>query len=112
MPIQITGEIGGDVTFPCPVDKDRTPNFFYLQREQNFVNGYYVGREVPTKPWENTRVDRIERTVHMFRLNISHSGEYQCHIQYKDSDKKTTTTSIHLSVTGMSVLNLKFKNVI
>lgn len=100
------------MTFLCNVDKQRTVNFIYLQRDNTFVNGYYEGRYMPekTKPWENTRVDRSERAVHMHRLNISHSGDYQCHIRY--SDLKTATTSIHLSVTGMIMLNLTFKNVI
>ncbi|XP_026194754.1 uncharacterized protein LOC113147748 isoform X2 [Anabas testudineus] len=100
-PIQIHGEIGGNVTFPCSVDNQRTVRLFYFQRGSTFVNGYHAFKDMPhdTKPWENTEVNRSENMVHMYRLNTSHSGDYQCHIQYSDT-KNTVTIDIRLSVTA------------
>lgn len=49
--------------------------------------------------------------MHMYNLNVSHSGDYQCVVLYSDGNNSIDETDIHLSVTGMSVLNLTFKNV-
>ncbi|KAM7413199.1 hypothetical protein PAMA_020532 [Pampus argenteus] len=95
--IQLRGEVGQNVTFHCPFDKQRTINFFYLQRNKIFVNGYYESRNITMPIWENTRLDKT--TVIMYRLNISHGGDYQCLIQYSDS-KNVDENHIHLSVTA------------
>ncbi|XP_044059484.1 uncharacterized protein LOC122879449 isoform X2 [Siniperca chuatsi] len=95
--IQLKGEVGGNVTFRCPVVKQQTIKFFYLQRGPHiFVNGFYESKKV--QPWENTRLGHDKTTVHMDSLNISHSGDYLCLIMYSDSHK--TETVIQLSVTA------------
>ncbi|XP_047449230.1 uncharacterized protein LOC125013013 [Mugil cephalus] len=95
--IQLRGELGGNVTFHCPVN-NKPLNFLYLQRGNNFVNGYYAERNI-TQTWENTKVDRKEAAVHMFGLNISHNGQYSCHFRYHGNDQ-VTDANIHLRVTA------------
>ncbi|XP_070762480.1 T-lymphocyte activation antigen CD86 isoform X2 [Enoplosus armatus] len=96
--IQLTGEVGGNVTFRCPVAKPTPIKLFYLQKGQVFVNGYYASKNIEDKAWENTKLDRNKTTVHMNSLNISHSGDYQCHI-ISDSHTQPATV-IHLTVTA------------
>ncbi|XP_039985845.1 T-lymphocyte activation antigen CD86-like isoform X2 [Xiphias gladius] len=97
-PIHLRGEVGGNVTFHCPRIPRKTVIFFYFQIGDKFVNGYYASKNV-TEIWENTRVDHTEMTVHMYRLNISHSGEYKCIIRYSDNEE-ITQQAMHLSVTA------------
>ncbi|XP_076591614.1 uncharacterized protein LOC143323578 isoform X1 [Chaetodon auriga] len=98
--IQLTGEVGGNVTIHCPYDKHRTIQFFYFQKGDIFVNGYYDSRNIrETGIWNNTRVDHGKATVHMTNLNISHIGTYKCHIMYKNS-ASPSDTDIHLSLTA------------
>lgn len=97
--IQLQGVVGGSVTFPCGAD---TPDmeFAYLQRGSLvFVNGFYRNRPIPTLPWNNTRMDTSNTVVHMHRLNVSHSGDYQCYRMYSGGRK--VDREIHLSVTGI-----------
>lgn len=108
--IQLRGEVGGSVTFHCPVDKQRTIRFFYFQKGDIYVNGYHTEKPLETPTWKNTRLDRDKKAVHMDHLNVSHSGDYHCHIQYTDNPTATETV-IHLSLTGMSLVNLTFKTV-
>uniref|UniRef100_A0A3B4T5W1 Ig-like domain-containing protein n=1 Tax=Seriola dumerili TaxID=41447 RepID=A0A3B4T5W1_SERDU len=99
-PIHLRGEVGGNVTFHCPADKKKDVQFFYFQTNDTFVNGYYDSKDLRTfgPIWENTRVDHNEKTVDMYRLNISHSRVYDCIIQYKDGP--LIRNSISLSVTA------------
>uniref|UniRef100_A0A4W6F674 Ig-like domain-containing protein n=2 Tax=Lates calcarifer TaxID=8187 RepID=A0A4W6F674_LATCA len=97
--IYLRGEVGGNVTFHCPVDKTRTVIFFYFQIKNEFVNGYYKTKDITRPVWENTRVDCNETAVHMYGLNISHSGKYECIIQYADSTR-INEAFIELSVTA------------
>ncbi len=96
------------MTFQCPYDKQREIIFFYFQRGDKYVNGYYKSKIVENPTWENTRLDSAKTAVHMYRLNVSHIGDYQCHIRYDDGPSETV---IHLSLTGMSALNPTFKTV-
>ncbi|KAM7399371.1 hypothetical protein PAMP_018646 [Pampus punctatissimus] len=96
--IQLRGEVGQNVTFRCPFDKHRMINFFYLQRDEIFVNGFYKSKNKTVAIWENTRLDKKTNVI-MYRLNISHDGDYQCLIQYSDS-KNVDENHIHLSVTA------------
>lgn len=99
----VKGQVGGNVTIRCPVNKEKTIQFFYLQKDNTFVNGFHTLREIPTQRWENTRLDNNSKTaVLMFNLNITHSGDYKCIINYSDSDQHDTTV-IQLSVTGECV---------
>lgn len=100
-PLHIRAEAGGNVTFRCPADEKRRPAFFYFQIGHIFVNGYYASKNINTS-WENTRVEPNRTHVHMYRLNISHSGDYLCIIQYNGSNT-ITEVPIKLTVTGTSV---------
>ncbi|XP_061923244.1 uncharacterized protein LOC133663069 [Entelurus aequoreus] len=95
---EIRGEIGGNVTIPCPVDEGKNITFFYLQKKDVFVNGFNQGRDVK-KAWPNSRVVKGTTTVQMFHLNASHNGEYECIICY-DGMAKPEMTYIHLIVTA------------
>ncbi|XP_042343003.1 uncharacterized protein LOC121943533 isoform X2 [Plectropomus leopardus] len=95
---QLRGEVGGNVTFHCPVDKQRKLVFLYFQRGDVFVNGYHASKEI-SETWENTRMDH-DYTMHMYHLNISYSGDYQCHILYKDGQMLRNHTLFYLSVTA------------
>uniref|UniRef100_A0A3Q3WR17 Immunoglobulin domain-containing protein n=1 Tax=Mola mola TaxID=94237 RepID=A0A3Q3WR17_MOLML len=96
----VKGQVGGNVTIRCPVNKEKTIQFFYLQKDNTFVNGFHTLREIHTQRWENTRLDNNSKTaVLMFNLNITHSGDYKCIINYSDSDQHDTTV-IQLSVTA------------
>ncbi|XP_044210968.1 T-lymphocyte activation antigen CD86 [Thunnus albacares] len=91
----LRGEVGQNVTFHCPSEKQRTIKLFYFQRDNKFVNGFHALKNVP-EPWENTRLNKT--AVQMFNLKVSHSGNYDCIIQY--SDNQFAPTHIHLSVTA------------
>ncbi|KAL3992040.1 heterogeneous nuclear ribonucleoprotein K [Sarotherodon galilaeus] len=93
---RLPGEVGGNVTFRCPVEEKHI-DFLYLQRGNDFVNGYYESKEVPA-PWNNTKFDRNTSSVFMDNLKVSHSGVYTCHIRYKN--EQYTGISITLSVTA------------
>ncbi|XP_077397489.1 T-lymphocyte activation antigen CD80-like [Festucalex cinctus] len=97
--IQIRGEVGGNVTFRCPVDRHKTITFFYFQRGDEFINGFHTLKRITQEKWENTRVENSKATVQMTRLKVSHSGDYQCVIQYKERSS-TSVTDIHLNVTA------------
>ncbi|XP_035479755.1 CD276 antigen isoform X1 [Scophthalmus maximus] len=97
-PLHIRAEAGGNVTFRCPADEKRRPAFFYFQIGHIFVNGYYASKNINTS-WENTRVEPNRTHVHMYRLNISHSGDYLCIIQYNGSNT-ITEVPIKLTVTA------------
>ncbi|XP_035536018.1 CD276 antigen [Morone saxatilis] len=100
--LNLSGEVGGNVTIRCPFDKDRKISFFYFQKGHMFVNGYYGERKMDQKQvpkWNNTRLDRDNNTVYMYNLTVAHSGDYQCHIKYSESDL-INETKIHLSVTA------------
>lgn len=94
------------MTFHCPVAKHRKLNLLYFQRGEVFVNGYYASRNTSHLAWGNTRVGHNKTTMEMYNLNLSHSGDYQCHFRYIDSHSAEPAISLHLSVTGMNVLNL------
>nr|XP_057936109.1 programmed cell death 1 ligand 1 isoform X2 [Doryrhamphus excisus] len=95
--IQLTREIGENVTISCPVERQKI-KFFYLQKAQVFVNGFHASKKIEKK-WENTNVVRGNATVQMLHLNASHNGDYDCHIQY-DGRENVSSTVIHLSVTA------------
>lgn len=106
--IHLTGEIGGNLTFRCPADNFKSIEFFYFQRNDDFINGFHT-KKIPTPAWSNTKVDDKDRTtVHMFNLNASHDGDYECHIKYSNSLNKTV---IKVSLTGKNFLNLTFNTV-
>ncbi|XP_051252554.1 T-lymphocyte activation antigen CD86 isoform X2 [Dicentrarchus labrax] len=99
--LHLSGEVGGNVTIRCPFDKDRKILFFYFQKGDAFVNGYYEDRHMDHKKvpkWNNTRFDRANNTVYMYNLTVAHSGEYQCHIKYSGGDLKGK--KIQLTVTA------------
>lgn len=94
------GEIDGNVTIRCPVNKQNEVIFLYLQRDEIFVNGFHSVRNMSEHPaWKNTRVDRKETTVSIYGLNVSHNGSYACCIGY--IDKQIETKTVDLIVTGM-----------
>lgn len=98
---QITGEVGGRVTFFCPSHKDKTLTLFYLQKGTTFVNGYHSVRDTQSySDMPRSHVNHTERTVDIWALKVSDSGEYSCHVQYSDN-MKLDETRIYLSVTGM-----------
>nr|XP_046244838.1 uncharacterized protein LOC124059109 [Scatophagus argus] len=98
---QFRGEVGGNVTIHCPSVKDKKITFFYFQRDVHYVNGFHTLRDISesTSAWENTRVTPNNTTVHMYNLNISHAGDYECLILYSDSETITKDV-IHLNVTA------------
>ncbi|XP_030600627.1 T-lymphocyte activation antigen CD86 isoform X1 [Archocentrus centrarchus] len=95
----LTREVGGNVTFHCPVNRQRATDFVYLQRGEQFVNGFYDSKEKLTNTWTNTKFDRENSTVFMYNLNLNHSGTYSCHIRYKDQSEIVESTII-LTVTA------------
>ncbi|XP_042271379.1 T-lymphocyte activation antigen CD86 [Thunnus maccoyii] len=94
--ISLRGEVGQNVTFHCPYEKQRTINWVYLQRDNEFVNGYHASKNV-SDGWENTRLDN-KTAVQMFNLKVSHSGNYRCIIEYRHGPLEEKY--IHLSVTA------------
>ncbi|XP_030249277.1 uncharacterized protein LOC115567140 [Sparus aurata] len=97
--IEVRGEVGGNVTIQCPSIKHKSITFFYFQRGDIFINGYFAAKPIPDNMrWENTRVDNDSTTVHMYNLNISHIGTYKCIIQY--TDRTETFENVYLSVTA------------
>ncbi|KAG7479201.1 CD276 antigen-like [Solea senegalensis] len=96
----LRGEVGGNVTFRCPVNKTRTIIFIYFQSGDKFVNGYHTIRdkEMP-EPWGNTKMDRNKAHIDMIRLNISHNGVYRCIIRYNDNNTPEVH-NIKLAVTA------------
>ncbi|TNN70207.1 hypothetical protein EYF80_019578 [Liparis tanakae] len=97
-PIPLRGEVGGNVTFCCPVDGRRTLRMFYLQKGELFVNGFHASSDVSSVAWANSRV--VNATVLMSGLNVSHEGDYRFIIQYEGVGKAEPEVLFHLSVTG------------
>ncbi|XP_053279003.1 uncharacterized protein LOC128440340 [Pleuronectes platessa] len=95
----LSGEVGGNVTFRCPVNDQRTIKMFYFQRDEVFVNGFYAVREITAPKWPNTRLDRKSTHVDMYNLNISHTGTYKCIIEY-NNDQDVRISFIQLNVTA------------
>lgn len=91
------------MTFHCSGKSVKNIDLLYLQRDNVFVNGYYESKKVPAT-WNNTKFDRNTSSVFMDNLKVSHSGEYKCHIRYKD-EQLINEDSITLSVTGIYVFN-------
>ncbi|XP_041849924.1 uncharacterized protein LOC121645500 [Melanotaenia boesemani] len=97
------GEVGGNVTLHCPVDKNKNVTFMYLQRlniptkEVHFVNGYHISKTL-TFFWENSRLNRNNSSVLISNLNVSHIGTYECAIRYNDED--VIKTFLQLNVTA------------
>ncbi|KAM6932157.1 T-lymphocyte activation antigen CD86-like [Lycodopsis pacificus] len=98
--IQLRGEVGGKVTFHCPVDRKKTLTLWYIQKGDTFVNGYYASQNVSQMAWENTRRDLDNMTILLYNLNVSHSGDYQCFIMYSDMKKPKSHMCLHLKVTA------------
>ncbi|XP_026154805.1 CD276 antigen-like isoform X1 [Mastacembelus armatus] len=98
-PIQLTGEIGGNVTFHCNFDKQKNVEFMYFQKGDTFVNGFHNSKPLP-ETWKNTKINKgsSEITVDMKELNITHEGQYMCHIKY--TGEKPGKTPIELRITA------------
>ncbi|KAF7666050.1 hypothetical protein LDENG_00118160 [Lucifuga dentata] len=97
--VQVRRKLNGNVTFHCPHHKQQTLWFFYLQKGNEFVNGYHASNAI-MNAMNHTTVNHSQRAVTIQRLSISDSGQYTCHIQYKDNPTVHTTAVIHLSVTA------------
>ncbi|XP_062242692.1 uncharacterized protein LOC133952315 isoform X2 [Platichthys flesus] len=97
--IRLSGEVGGNVTFRCPFNNQRTIQFFYLQRDNVFVNGYHAFKTIFSGKWPNTRLDDKSTHVDMYGLNISHTGRYKCFILYTDNEN-IEESEIQLNVTA------------
>lgn len=66
------------------------------------MNGFHASRKLIIE-WNNTKLDSPNgTTVHMYNLNVSHSGKYECIIQYEGIAKHDEKW-INLILTGMSV---------
>ncbi|KAI3354356.1 hypothetical protein L3Q82_018883 [Scortum barcoo] len=71
---QVTGEIGGNVTFHCPIDKDKEVKFFYLQKGDKFVNGFHKSaNSKEIEPWNNTELSHNKTVVHMYKFECKYS---------------------------------------
>ncbi|KAF6720913.1 hypothetical protein FQA47_011008 [Oryzias melastigma] len=71
--------VGGNVTFQCPVDKNRGLQFVYVQRGKEFVNGFHSTRDLLEKR-NNTKFENF--TFSMYHLELTQSGVYECIIMY------------------------------
>ncbi|KAM8904885.1 cluster of Differentiation 80/86 isoform 2-T3 [Spinachia spinachia] len=96
----LIGEVGGEVTFHCPVDKQRTLAFLYIQKGEIFVNGYHAENNVTGQAWNNTRVDLDKSTLLMYNLKPSHDGDYTCIIRYKGKMRIEPEIQLRLTVTA------------
>lgn len=99
--IELTGKVGGEVTFHCPVDKQKTLTILYFQKGDDFVNGYYASKDASKTAWRNTRLDLNKSTVHMSNLKPSHGGDYKCIIMYSGKIQMEPDVELRLTVTGM-----------
>ncbi|XP_037534393.1 CD276 antigen-like [Nematolebias whitei] len=97
--IKYEGVVGGNVTFYCPVKHPEKLQFLYLQKGNDFVNGYYHTRDVPS-PWSNTKMDHSNTAIRMYGLNLSHTGEYDCLYMYNDNTAEHMSVKLHLSITA------------
>lgn len=87
--------VGGNVTFQCPVDKNRGLQFVYVQRGKEFVNGFHSTRDLLEKR-NNTKFENF--TFSMYHLELTQSGVYECIIMYHgDVHEKL---EYNLTVTG------------
>lgn len=102
--ILLNGEVDGGVTFPCLDTEQKSISSFYLQKGDDFVNGYHKFHPIPTAKWKNTILDSIQN-VYMNHLTVSHAGTYTCHIQYNNmtSDEKPIQLSVTANYTKPNV---------
>ncbi|XP_040046122.2 T-lymphocyte activation antigen CD80 isoform X1 [Gasterosteus aculeatus] len=98
--IELTGKVGGEVTFHCPVDKQKTLTILYFQKGDDFVNGYYASKDASKTAWRNTRLDLNKSTVHMSNLKPSHGGDYKCIIMYSGKIQMEPDVELRLTVTA------------
>ncbi|CAJ1065632.1 uncharacterized protein LOC117825320 isoform X1 [Xyrichtys novacula] len=97
-PIQLKGEVGGEVAFRCPIKKQQF-TFLYLQKGLSVVNGVFAKEKLkPELIWNNTWLDK-DMIVHLHSVNVSHEGDYDCLVSYS-KDTEPDKTVIHLSVTA------------
>ncbi|XP_023132194.3 uncharacterized protein LOC111572667 [Amphiprion ocellaris] len=99
VPMSLRGEVGGNVTFKSPTVKQGKTKYMYLQKGSVYINGYHSTWNITQPVWQNTRVDSSTNEVHMFGLNMSHSGVYDLYIHYSN-DPEPTRIIIRLNVTG------------
>ncbi|XP_076002686.1 T-lymphocyte activation antigen CD86-like isoform X2 [Genypterus blacodes] len=81
--IELTGEVGGTVTVPCPVVQHEL-EYLYFQKGTSFVNGYHSRGIKSFRRQKDTVYHHEEKTVEMQNLKVSDGGDYQCIFQYKD----------------------------
>ncbi|XP_043974461.1 uncharacterized protein LOC122832107 isoform X2 [Gambusia affinis] len=79
------GVVGGNVTFYCPVAQESPLQFLYFQKVVNgdsiFCNGYHFSKPLKNQ-LPNTEMDQNHKRMHISRLNLSDSGQYQCFYRY------------------------------
>uniref|UniRef100_A0A672FQW8 Immunoglobulin domain-containing protein n=1 Tax=Salarias fasciatus TaxID=181472 RepID=A0A672FQW8_SALFA len=98
-PLQLDRKVGENATFYCTEDTQRQIKLLYFQIGDEFVNGFHDSHEITVSTWPNTKVDVKAAAVHMYNLNVSHEGDYQCHIEFMGSEH-TLTVQIRLRVTA------------
>uniref|UniRef100_A0A3B3U8M6 Immunoglobulin domain-containing protein n=1 Tax=Poecilia latipinna TaxID=48699 RepID=A0A3B3U8M6_9TELE len=108
-PIVYDGLVGGNVTFYCPVAQESQLEFLYFQKvvdgKSVFLNGYHSKPLINQLP--NTEMDQNHTMMHIYRLNLSDSGEYQCYYRYKNAASGDLyEVQIYLNVTGRQVFNI------
>uniref|UniRef100_UPI0037E6F88C CD276 antigen-like n=1 Tax=Semicossyphus pulcher TaxID=241346 RepID=UPI0037E6F88C len=96
-PIEFRGEVGGNVTIQCAIER-RPILFFYFQKGTDFVNGYHASKKIGSNKWANTWMSQ-DKAVHIYSLNVSHGGDYDCLVKYNDSHE-IKKNFIHLSITA------------
>ncbi|XP_014842902.1 PREDICTED: butyrophilin subfamily 1 member A1-like isoform X1 [Poecilia mexicana] len=103
-PIVYDGLVGGNVTIYCPVAEESQLEFLYFQKVVDgkpvFLNGYH-SKPLPTQ-LPNTEMDQNHTKMHIYRLKLSDSGEYQCFYRYKNAASGNLyEVQLYLNVTAL-----------
>lgn len=95
------GKVGGNISFHCPADEKKQLRLLYFQKvgkeDPIFLNGYHSTRSLTPVP--NTEMDPSYRIMHMYDLQLSDSGKYECQYMYEDSSSPEIV-KMHLIVTA------------
>ncbi|XP_054883902.1 uncharacterized protein LOC129358786 [Poeciliopsis prolifica] len=88
-PAMYVGEVGGNITFYCPVAKESALEFLYFQKVVDgkaiFCNGYHFSKPL-LNILPNTEMDQTHKCMHIYNLNLSDSGEYKCYYRCQDAE--------------------------
>ncbi|KAK7171392.1 hypothetical protein R3I93_003865 [Phoxinus phoxinus] len=103
-PVNITAVVGHTATFKCPNQKSWIVTRLYIQKHDEFINGFDKLKDLPSKYLNRTTVNRTNLSMEMTNVTVLDEGLYKCIVFYKEDNPTTAPKKdisyIYLKVTG------------